>query len=96
MFRTRTEWRSKRVAVVRRRSDEIEKSLTDLARSRLKLETSRMLSRERENLRKVMTDISGSLERSVAADIDPGVREDPNSAREAILLAEALLEVKAN
>ncbi|MBG6225943.1 hypothetical protein IWX63_002526 [Arthrobacter sp. CAN_A2] len=96
MFRTRTERLGERVAVVRRRSDEIEESLNDLARSKLKLETSRMLSRERENLRKAMTDVSGTLEQPVAADIDPGVREDLNATHEAIILAEALLEVKAN
>lgn len=96
MFRKRTQRLKERVAVVRERSEEIDRSLNELKRSKLKLETSRVLSQERENLRKAVADLAGTPEVPVVAGTDPGLRGDLDDAREAILLAEALLEVKGH
>ena len=55
-----------------------------------------MLALERENLRKVADDLSVSPEGIGLGFPDPGLRESLREAREAIILAEALLEVKGN
>jgi hypothetical protein len=55
-----------------------------------------MLALERENLRKVAADLSVPAEGISFRFPDPGLRESLREAREAIILAEALLEVKGN
>jgi hypothetical protein len=55
-----------------------------------------MLALERENLRKVADDLSLSPEGTGLGFPDPDLRESLREAREAVILAEALLEVKGN
>jgi hypothetical protein len=74
--------------------DEIDKSLVDLDRNKLKLHSSRMLSRDHENLNRIAADLSGTAQWAAPSSSDPGLREDLNEARRAIALAEALLELK--
>lgn len=94
MFRKRTERIDERLAVVQQRCDEIDRSLRELERSRLRLESSRMLRIDRENLRKAMTDLAGTSDVSISETQDPSLRDELGDAREAIALAEALLELK--
>lgn len=94
MFRKRTERIDERLAVVQQRCDEIDRSLRELERSRMKLESSRMLRFDRENLRKAMTDLAGTADASISEAQDPSLRDELGYAREAIALAEALLELK--
>lgn len=94
MFRKRTERIDERLAVVQQRCDEIDRSLRELERSRMKLESSRMLRIDRENLRKAMTDLAGTPDASISEAQDPSLRDELGDAREAIALAEALLELK--
>ena len=94
MFRKRTERIDERLAVVQQRCSEIDRSLRELERSRLKLESSRMLRIDRENLRKAMTDLAGTPDASISEAKDPSLRDELGDAREAIALAEALLELK--
>lgn len=96
MFRTRTLRITERLSAVRERCDEINRSLLELEKSRTKLTTSRMLSQERENLRKAIADLDGTPQGAVASLPDSGVRDALKEARGAITLAEALLEVKGN
>lgn len=96
MFRTRTERIEARRSAIRERCAEIDRALRELEKSRLKLNSSRMLAQERENLSRAVTDLAGTPEGPVAAISDSGLREDLQGARRAIILAEALLEVKGN
>ena len=94
MFENRT-WRIKeKQASFQARRDEIAKSLLELDRSRLKLTSSRTLSRERENLNRAVADLAGTPDGATTASADRGIREDLTEARRAIALAEALMEVK--
>lgn len=96
MFRNRTERLGERLSALRGRSREIERSLLELEKSRVKLNSSRMLSQERENLSNAVAALGGTPEGSGVAVPDPGLRDDLKEAREAIILAEALLEVKGD
>ena len=81
---------------IRGRSDQINTALFELEKSRVKLASSRTLALDRENLRKVADDLSLSEEGISLGFPDPGLRESLREAREAIMMAEALLEVKGN
>ena len=74
--------------------DEIDKSLVELDRSKIKLHSSRMQSRDHEYLNRVASDLSGTTQYAAPSSTDPGLREDLNEAKRAIILAEALLELK--
>ncbi|WP_224093063.1 MULTISPECIES: hypothetical protein [unclassified Arthrobacter] len=75
--------------------DAVGRSLLELEVIRAKLETSRRLSRDRENLGRALYELAGTG--SGAAKIpDVGLRNDLREAREAVILAEALLEVKGS
>jgi hypothetical protein len=77
------------------RRDAIDKSLLELEVSRVKLNSSRMLSQDRENLSRLFSELAGST--GAAATIpDLGLRRDLKEAREAVILAEALMEVKGH
>ena len=77
------------------RRDAIDKSLLELEVSRVKLNSSRMLSQDRENLSRVFSELAGSA--GAAPTIpDLGLRRDLKEAREAVILAEALMEVKGH
>ena len=94
MFLNRTQRIGEKRAAIQARREEISKSLLELDRSRLKLTSSRTLSRERENLNKTLADLVGTPQGTTTGSADPGLRADLNEARRAIVLAEALLEVK--
>lgn len=76
--------------------NEIDRSLNELGRSKLKLNSSRLLSRERENLNRAVADLAGTPSGASNASADVGLRNDLNEARTAIVQAEALLELKGD
>ena len=94
LFRNRTQRIGDRLAVVRARSDEINKSLAGLEKSKMKLTSSRMLAQERENLSRAIGELVGTSDAAAVVTPDPGLRSDLQDARHAIILAEALLEAK--
>jgi hypothetical protein len=96
MFTSRTQRVHGVCRSIREHRDQINTSLFELEKSRVKLTSSRMLAVERENLRKVAQDLSLSPEGIGLGFPDPGLRESLREAREAIIMAEALLEVKGN
>ncbi|MBT2551251.1 hypothetical protein [Arthrobacter sp. ISL-65] len=96
MFRSRTQRVQGVCRAIRARRDQIDSSLFELEKSRVKLTSSRMLALERDNLRKAADDLAVSPEGTSLGFPDPGLRESLREAREAIILAEALLEVKGN
>ena len=96
MFTSRTQRVQGVCRAIRARRDQIDTSLFELEKSRVKLTSSRLLALERENLRKVADDLSVPAEGISLKFPDPGLRESLREAREAIILAEALLEVKGN
>lgn len=94
VFRTRTERVDGRLAAVQKRIDEISKPLHDLRVSRERLTSSRRVAEEREKLNRTVLGLAGTVEGVAAVTPDGGLREDLKAAREAVLLAEALLELK--
>jgi len=94
LFRNRAQRVDVRLAAVRARCDEINKSLHGLEKSKTKLTSSRMLSQERENLSRAIGELSGTADAAAVVNPDPGLRNDLQDARHAIILAEALLEAK--
>ena len=96
MFTSRTQRVQEVCHSLQERRDQINSSLFELEKSRVKLISSRMLALERENLRKVADDLSVSPDGIGLGFPDPGLRESLREAREAIIRAEALLEVKGN
>ena len=96
MFTSRTQRIQGVCHSIRARRDQINTSLFELEKSRVKLTSSRMLALERDNLRKVANDLAVSPDGASLGFPDPGLRESLREAREAIMLAEALLEVKGN
>lgn len=94
LFRNRTRRIDEYIADIRERSNVIDKSLVDLEKSRAKLHSSRVVSQDRENLNRAIAELSGTPDRAVSAVPDAGLRDALQEAREAIILAEALLEVK--
>lgn len=93
MFRDRAQRIIEKLAVMQGRREDIDKALLELELSTLKLNSSRMLSRDREKLSAVFSALAGS---TVAASAlpDRGLLSDLKEAREAVKLAEALMEVK--
>ncbi|MCU1532175.1 MAG: hypothetical protein JWO49_1746 [Arthrobacter sp.] len=95
MFRSRTQRVTEMLSVMQGRRDAIDKSLLELEMSRVQLNSSRMLSQDRENLSRAFAELAGPT--SAAATIpDPGLRSDLKKARAAVILAEALMEVKGH
>lgn len=94
MFLLRSQRVEEKKSAIKDRIDEINKSLLDLDRSKIKLHSSRMMMRDRENLSKAIAGVTGTPQGASAASSDPGLRDDLNEARRAIILAEALLELK--
>lgn len=76
--------------------DEISRSLNSLELSRQKLTASRRVTEERENLNRAVLGLAGTAEGFATPTPDGGLRDDLKTAREAVLLAEALLELKGN
>jgi hypothetical protein len=81
---------------IRARRDQINAALIELDKSKVKLAASRRIAQERANLSKIAADLSVSADDFSFGVPDPGLRDSLREAREAIILAEALLEVKGN
>lgn len=96
LFNARTDLVNGRLAAIQMRIEEISKPLRDLRLSKEKLTRSRRVAEERENLNRAMLDLAGTAECQSVSTPDWGLREDLQSAREAVLLAEALLELKGD
>ncbi|MCU1511190.1 MAG: hypothetical protein JWO34_1030 [Arthrobacter sp.] len=93
MLRARTHRVTEKLMLMQGRRAAIDKSLLELEMSRAKLNTSRMLSQDREKLSRVFSELAGSV--GAAGTIsDLGLFGDLKEAREAVILAEALMEVK--
>lgn len=96
VFRARSERVGARLTAIQNRIDEINGTLHELQASRKKLTSSRMVSEEREKLRMAVQDLAGTAEGITTVMPNAGLRDDLKAAREAVFLAEALLEVKGN
>ena len=94
MFRNRTDRIEQQLSLMRERSDELSKSLLELRKCKLKLTTSRVVAQEKANLNRAVMELSGTSQGSVGALSDAGLLDVLKKARVAIVLAEALLEVK--
>lgn len=93
MLRGRVQRVQEKLSVMHGRREAIDKSLLDLELSRLRLNSSRMLSQDREELGSIFSALAGSTV-AVSAHPDMGLLGDLREAREAVILAEALMEVK--
>ena len=93
MLRGRVQRVQDNLSVMHGRREAIDKSLLDLELSRLKLNSSRMLSQDREKLSSIFSALAGSAV-AVSAHPDMGLLSDLREAREAVILAEALMELK--
>ena len=93
MLRGRVERIREKLAVIQSRREAIDRSLLELELSRIKLTSSRMLSQDREELSGIFSELAGSTV-ATGAIPDMGLLSDLKEAREAIILAEALIEVK--
>ena len=93
MLRGRVERLAEKLAVMQGRREAIDNSLLELEVSRIKLNASRMLSQDREKLSSIFSALAGSTVPASALP-DMGLLGDLKEAREAVILAEALMEVK--
>jgi hypothetical protein len=93
MFRDRAQRLRDKLSVMQGRRDAIGKSLQELELSRVKLTSSRSHSEDRERLSAVFAAFAGPAVATSALP-DRGLLEDLREARKAIVLAEALMEVK--
>ncbi|WP_157768931.1 hypothetical protein [Pseudarthrobacter sulfonivorans] len=96
MFTNRAQRLQQVCSGIRARRDHINAALVELDKSTVKLASSRRIAQERENLSKIAADLSVSADNLSFGVPDPGLRDSLREAREAIILAEALLEVKGN
>jgi hypothetical protein len=96
VFQTRSERVGARLAAVDVRLGELDGPLHDLNLSKVRLTTSRRVAEEREKLSLAVRDLAGTAEGADTVVPDVGLRDDLKRAREAVVLAEALLEVKEN
>ncbi|AXJ10245.1 hypothetical protein [Arthrobacter sp. PM3] len=96
LFSSRTQRVQDVCTAIRARRDQINTSLFELEKSKVKLSSSRMLAQEREKLTRLAADLSMGAESIGPGFPDTGLQATLREAREAILLAEALLEVKGN
>lgn len=96
VFRGRSERVNARLAAVQSRVDKINSSLDSLQLSKQKITSSRQLAEERENLNKAMLGLAGTAEGIAVGTPDGGLQDDLKTAKEAVVMAEALLEVKGN
>jgi hypothetical protein len=95
MLRARSRRVAEKLEVMQRRRVAIDNSLLELELSRAKLSSSRMLSQDRETLSRVFFELSGSAD-TAGPISDLGLLGDLREAREAVILAEALMEVKGH
>lgn len=93
MLRGRTRLITEKLSLMLERREAIHKSLQELELSRVKLNSSRMLSQDREKLGRIFSALAGSTIPASALP-DTGLLSDLREAREAVILAEALMELK--
>lgn len=94
VFRTRRDRVGARLTAVQKRINEMNRPLKALNLSKQRLTASRRLAEEREKLSKAVQGVAGTADGSATATPDSGLRDDLKTAREAVVLAEALLELK--
>ena len=93
MLRGRVQRVTEKLSVMQGRREAIDNSLLELELSRVKLNASRLLAQDRERLSGIFAALSGSAaDTTVVPDL--GLLADLKEAREAVILAEALIEVK--
>lgn len=85
-----------RLTAINNRIAEIDRPLRDLQISKEKLTSSRRVAEERENLSRAVQGLAGTAEGVATVTPDEGLRDDLKAAREAVVLAEALLELKGD
>lgn len=85
-----------RLAAITSRLAEIERPLRELLISKEKLTSSRRVAEERENLSRTMLGLAGTAEGVGTVTLDAGLQADLKAAREAVVMAEALLEAKGD
>ncbi|MPY12106.1 hypothetical protein FNH21_15535 [Arthrobacter sp. KR32] len=95
-FEDRTRRLNSRMTSMQNRKSDIEKSLLDLQRSKDKLAMSLELTREREALNRTISALDDGPGNFGFVPEDTGVATDLRSARQAVVLAEALLELKGH
>lgn len=93
MLRGRVQRVTDKLSVMQGRREAIDKSLLELELSRVKLNSSRMLAQDREKLSSIFSALTGATVATSALP-DMGLLSDLKEAREAVILAEALIEVK--
>ncbi len=93
MLRSRVQRLTEKLTVMRGRREAIETSLRELELSRVKLTSSRLLAQDRETLSRIFSALAGSTDASSARP-DTGLLNELKEARKAVILAEALMEVK--
>ena len=93
MLRGRVQRVTEKLAVMRSRREAIDNSLLELELSRVKLNSYRLLAQDRERLSSVFSALTSSAA-ATSAQPDLGLLSDLKAAREAVVLAEALMEVK--
>jgi hypothetical protein len=93
MLRGRVERVTEKLAVMQGRREAIDRALLELELSRIKLTSSRMLSQDRQELGSIFSELAGTTV-ATGAIPDMGLLTDLKEARQAIILAEALMEVK--
>ena len=85
-----------RLTAIQNRLAEIARPLRDLQISKEKLASSRRVAEERENLSRAVQGLAGTAEGVETVTLDAGLQADVKAAREAVVLAEALLEAKGD
>lgn len=96
VFRGRSKQVDARLTAVQARADRISDSLHALELSKQKLTISRRLAEERTSLSEAVLGLAGTAEGVALTTPDGGLKDDLAGAREAVVMAEALLEVKGN
>jgi hypothetical protein len=95
MLRARTRRLTEKLGVMQGRREAIDKSLLELEMSRTKLASSRILAQDRAKLSSILSELAGAAQAAGTVS-DVGLHRDLRQAREAVVLAEALMEVKGH
>lgn len=86
---------AEKLGVMQGRRAAIEESLLELDMSRIKLASSRILAQDQAALSRIYAELAGAA-RTAGTVSDVGLYGDLRQAREAVVLAEALMEVKGH
>jgi hypothetical protein len=95
MLRARTKRLAEKLGVMQERRAAIDKSLLELEMSRIKLASSRTLAQDRAKLSRICSELAGAAQANGTVSA-VGLYGDLRQAREAVVLAEALMEVKGH